>query len=251
MVLEPLALESLRHFVSTEKMRRVGRNAGKSAQVILFLGAPGSGKGTQSSWLSGQLGIPSLSTGDMLRAESKRNTAAGLKLRDILASGSLVNDETVCEAVGARLRRELPERGIILDGFPRTLRQAECLDGILSDMGLAGPIVLHLEVSRERLAGRMTARRQCAVCGSIYNLLSRPSSRGALCENDGGVLVQREDDKEEVILRRFREFDAASAPLVEFYRKADYHLIDGDRDSEVVSAELLDIVGPAETSAAA
>ena len=187
----------------------------------------------------------------MLRAESKRNTAAGLKLRDILASGSLVNDETVCEAVGARLRRELPERGIILDGFPRTLRQAECLDGILSDMGLAGPIVLHLEVSRERLAGRMTARRQCAVCGSIYNLLSRPSSRGALCENDGGVLVQREDDKEEVILRRFREFDAASAPLVEFYRKADYHLIDGDRDSEVVSAELLDIVGPAETSAAA
>jgi len=251
------ALESQTHFVSTEKMRRVGGKSRQSAsRVILFLGAPGSGKGTQSSWLSGQLGIPSLSTGDMLRAESKRNTAAGLKLRKILASGSLVDDEMVCQAVSSRLRLELPARGIILDGFPRTLRQAECLDRILSDLGIAGPVVLHLDlpngdVSRERLISRMTARRQCGVCGSIYNLMSRPSSLGTLCEKDGGVLLQREDDQEAVIRRRFTEFDLSCAPLVEYYKRADYHRVDGDRDTEVVAAEVLAIAGPAETSAAA
>jgi adenylate kinase len=250
-------LESETHFVSTEKMRRVSGNKGnanleKSAtQVILFLGAPGSGKGTQSSWLSGQLGIPCLSTGDMLRAESKRDTPGGLKLRKILASGSLVDDETVCEAVRSRLSRELPARGIILDGFPRTRRQAECLDKILTGMGMPGPVVLHLDVSRERLLSRMTSRRYCADCGSIYNLRSRPSSLGTHCENDGGVLLQREDDTEAVILRRFNEFDLSCAPLVEFYSNGDYHRIDGDRDTELVSTELLAIVGRTEASAAA
>jgi adenylate kinase len=244
-----LGLESQTHFVSTEKMRRIEGKPG--AQVIIFLGAPGSGKGTQSSWLSGQLGIPCLSTGDMLRAEAKQDTRAGLKLRKILASGSLVDDTVVCEAVRSRLRRELPARGIILDGFPRTCRQAECLDQILAGMGVPGPLVLHLDVARDRLLGRMTSRRYCAVCGSIYNLKSRPSSLGTRCENDGGVLLQREDDTEAVILRRFKEFDLSFALLVEFYSKAVYHRIDGDRDTAVVSAELLALVGPAQASAAA
>lgn len=230
-------------------MRGLG---GKSvSRVILFLGAPGSGKGTQSSWLSGQLRIPSLSTGDMLRAESKRNTPAGLKLREVMASGWLVDDEVVCEAVSARLRRELPARGIILDGFPRTRKQAECLDQILSSMGMPGPVVLHLDVSHEQLVGRLTARRQCGSCGAIFNLLSRPSARGMHCEYDGGVLVQREDDTEAVILRRLIEFDLSCAPLVEFYKTADYHRVDGDRDPEVVSAELLAIVGSVSSRAAA
>jgi adenylate kinase len=221
------------------------------ARVILFLGAPGSGKGTQSSWLSGQLGIPSLSTGDMLRAEAGRNTTAGIKLRKILASGFLVDDEVVCQAVSARLRREVPARGIVLDGFPRTRKQAECLDRILSGMGMPRPVVLHLDVSRDRLLSRLTSRRQCAVCGTIFNLMSRPSSLGTQCENDGGVLLQREDDSEAVILRRLTEFDRSCAPLVDFYSGADYHRIDGDRDTEVVSAQLLEIVGPVEARAAA
>jgi adenylate kinase len=220
-------------------------------RVILFLGAPGSGKGTQSSLLSGRLGIPCLSTGDMLRAEAARNTRSGLKLRDILAAGSLVDDEAVCRAVNSRLKRELPARGIILDGFPRTRRQAECLDQILAGIGMPRPLVLHLDVSRDRLLSRLTSRRQCAVCGTIFNLLSRPSSLGGRCENDGGILLLREDDAEAVILRRLIEFDRSCAPLVDFYRGADYHRIDGDRDTELVSAELLDIVGPAEARAAA
>src|SRR5271154_6403075 len=116
--LSPLSWQALSLFTG-EAM--VGRG---ETRVILFLGAPGSGKGTQSSLLSGQLGIPCLSTGDMLRAEAARNTRAGLKLRDILAAGCLVDDEVVCGAVSARLKRELPARGIILDGFPRTRKQA-------------------------------------------------------------------------------------------------------------------------------
>jgi len=222
-----------------------------SSRVTLFLGAPGSGKGTQSSVLSEQLRIPALSTGDMLRAEAKHDSPAGLKLRGILASGALVEDDVVCSAVRSRLRRTLPAGGMILDGFPRTRKQAECLDGILSGMGLPGPTVLHLDVSRDRLLGRLTSRRQCAVCGSIYNLLSRPSSLGALCENDGGALLQREDDTATVIRRRLTEFDLACAPLLEYYAGADYHRIDGDRETGLISAELLAIVGLAEARAAA
>jgi adenylate kinase len=213
------------------------------ARVILFLGAPGSGKGTQSSWLSGQLGMPCLSTGDMLRADPK--------LREILAAGSLVDDEVVCGAVSARLRRELPARGIILDGFPRTRKQAECLDQIRAGMGMPGPLVLHLDVSRDRLLSRLISRRQCAVCGTIFNLLSRPSSRGERCENDGGILLRREDDAEAVIRRRLIEFERASAPLVDYYSGADYYRLDGDRDTGVVSAELLDVVGLGEARVAA
>lgn len=187
----------------------------------------------------------------MLRAEAKRNTPAARKLRDILASGSLVDDNIVCAAVRARLKRELPTRGIILDGFPRTRNQAECLERILSNMRMPGPLVLHLNVSRPLLLNRLTSRRQCATCGTIFNLSSRPSLLGGHCEHDGGVLVQREDDTEAVIRRRLEEFDLSFAPLVEFYSKADYHRIDGDRETEAVSAELLSIVGPVEARAAA
>jgi len=217
----------------------------------LFLGAPGSGKGTQSSWLSGELGIPTLSTGEMLRAEAQRDTPQGIRIRKILAGGSLVDDSLVCKAVESHLKNELPSRGIILDGFPRTLKQAECLDQMLTRMGMPGPVVLHLDVSRELLVSRLTARRQCADCGSIYNLLSRPSSLGMQCEKEGGALVQRDDDTEAVIRRRLIAFDLACAPLVEFYSKADYHLIDGERDTAEVSAELLAIVGRAAVRVAA
>jgi len=221
------------------------------AGVILFLGPPCCGKGTQSARLSAALGIPSLSTGEMLRVEAKQNTPAGVRLRETLASGVLVKDEIVCAAVASRLKRGLPEKGIILDGFPRTIEQARCLDRIVANLRMPKPVVFYLDVSRERLIERMTARRQCAVCGTIFNLTSCPSKAGMRCEHDGGALVQRADDTESVILRRLKEFETACAPLIEHYRAANYHHIDGDRDADLVFADLLQLMGPSETRAAA
>jgi adenylate kinase len=222
-----------------------------SPRVILFLGAPGSGKGTQSSWLSDQLGIPTLSTGEALRTEAKRSTAAAVRLRRVLASGELVSDETVCEVVAGRLRRDRPERGLILDGFPRTLKQAIYLDALLDELNLPRPTVIHLQVSEEGLLRRLSARRHCAVCGAVYNLISRPSLRGPRCEHDGGLLVERDDDREEVIVRRLREFESATAPLIQYYRKADFHQVNGDRGLDDVAAELMNIAGAKQLSAAA
>jgi adenylate kinase len=212
------------------------------ARVILMMGAPGSGKGTQSSWLSKQLGIPCLSTGEILRTEAKRNTPAGFRLRQFLGTGALVEDDMVCAVVGARLRREKPENGLILDGFPRTVHQAVFLDSLLADLGLPRPTVIHLEVSREGLLRRLTGRRQCAVCGAIYNLNSRPSLRGSRCENDGGALVQRDDDTEVVILHRLQDFANYSAPLLNYYQGAPYHRIEADRDRDAIAEDLVAIV---------
>ncbi|MDP9054854.1 MAG: nucleoside monophosphate kinase [Acidobacteriota bacterium] len=249
---QPQGFEIETFFVSTEDMSRMGVAYGACAsRVVLFLGAPGSGKGTQSAWLSQQLGMPSLSTGDMLRAEAKRNTKAGVKLRTVLASGALADDKLVCAAVRARLHNDLPKRGIILDGFPRTVAQAKCLDEILCGMGMPGPLVLHLDVSRDNLLSRLTARRHCESCGTIYNLLSRPSARGAYCETDGAELQQREDDSEAVIRRRLTAFDLSSAPLIEYYSHTDYHRIDGNREPEPISRELMEIAGQERTRAAA
>lgn len=220
-------------------------------RVIVFIGAPGSGKGTQSLRLAKNLGMRALSTGEMLRGEAKRNTAEGRRLREILAAGSLVDDTVVCAAVKARLHRDVPLGGVILDGFPRNLHQAQRLDRILESMGKPGPLVVNLQVSRECLMERLTLRRQCDTCGTIYNLALRPSRLGTRCENDGGMLISRDDDDAAVIARRLDEFDRASAPLVEFYSKGDYHVVDGDQDAEVVSAALLAIVEMSAAFAAA
>jgi adenylate kinase len=220
-----------------------------SPRVLLFLGAPGSGKGTQSSWLSSRLGMPMLSTGEILRSEAKRNTPAGFRLRQVLASGALVDDELVCAVVGSRLRRDAigrnePSRGVILDGFPRTVQQAAFLDSVLADLGFPRPCVIHLEVSSQVLLKRLTARRHCATCGAIYNLVSRPSLHGSRCELDNGALIQRDDDSEGVILRRLADYQKSCQPLVEYYADSDYHRIDGDREPEQIFEQLLEIAVP-------
>jgi adenylate kinase len=215
-----------------------------NSPVVVFLGAPGSGKGTQSAWLSRELGIPTLSTGEALRAEAKRPSASGVELRRILASGSLVSDEVVCKVVGARLRNEASQSGMILDGFPRTVAQARYLDALLTEMGLPQPVVIHLHVPQRKLLQRLTGRRACAVCGSVYNLNSRPSLRGPRCENDGGLLIERDDDREEVVLRRLADFEASLAPLIDYYRNGDFHMVDGDRDLDTVAGELVRIASP-------
>ena len=237
--------------VSVEPKRVFGFTGNMSSRVILFLGAPGSGKGTQSARISAQLGIPSLSTGDMLRGEAKRDTPEGLRLREILTSGALVSDAIVCDAVASRLRRDLRNSGIILDGFPRTVKQAEFLDRLLAGLNLPRPLALHLDVATELLIERLAARRQCKVCGMIFNLVSKPSKAGTRCENDGGELIERSDDTEAAITRRMSEFEATFAPLIHHYRKGNYHRIDGDRDPEIIASELIRIVRPKRSQAAA
>ena len=206
-------------------------------RVILFLGAPGSGKGTQSSRLSSALGLPCVSTGEMLRSEARRNTPAGFRLRRLLNFGALVSDAMVCSVVRNTLTRDTLQAGLVLDGFPRTVQQAAWLDGLLADFDLPVPTVLHLCVSRAELLRRLTARRYCAVCGTIYN-------GGLRCENDGSLLVGRDDDSRNVILRRLAEFNRMSAPLIDYYSGRDYHKIDGEKNPHAIAYELREIFPP-------
>ena len=210
-----------------------------NARVILMMGAPGCGKGTQSARLTSMLGIPSLSTGEILRVEAAKDTPEGRTLRQIMGSGALVDDQTVCAAIASRLREELERGGVILDGFPRTVEQARFLDSVLAGMNLPGPTVLQIEVSSESLLRRLTARRQCSTCGRIYNLNTCPSAAGSVCEDDGGRLMRRADDTEETILRRFAEYEDRTAPVLAYYREGDCHFIDGDADSEEVANAVL------------
>ena len=182
--------------------------------------------------------MPACSTGQMLRAEAATNSVAGYQLRYMLASGSLLPDELVCTAVASRLQRDVPASGIILDGFPRTVAQAKFLDGLLGDLGMSRPEVIHLDVPQDLLLKRLTARRQCSRCGEIYNLISRPSAKGRLCEKDHAALVQRDDDTEGVILHRFSEYEALSAPLIRYYAGERYHRLDGSRSASEISRDL-------------
>jgi len=156
-----------------------------------------------------------------------------------------------CEAVAARLGRGVPKNGLILDGFPRTLAQAQCLDEMLRKFSLSAPLVIYLDVEPEQLIERLTARRQCAECGTIYNLHSLPSRSGLSCERDGADLIQRDDDKEEVIRRRFVEFELSCAAITAHYRGANYHRVSGAGRPDEIAAELLRIVaGEAQRAAA-
>jgi adenylate kinase len=199
-----------------------------SGRIILFMGAPGCGKGTQSSLLADATGISSISTGEILREASRKSSPEGLRLRQIMASGGLVDDGTVCDAVISRVRAmELVSGSLILDGFPRTVAQARKLSRVLEALGIDPPLVLHLDVPNEILVRRLSCRRQCAVCGAIYSLASGSLSH---CEADGGLLIERADDKEEVILKRLVAYEAETLPVLDYYRRrgdGNYRRIDG------------------------
>lgn len=221
------------------------------ARVILLLGAPGSGKGTQSSLLTSRFGIPALSTGAMLRDEAKQATPAGFRLRRIMATGALVDDEIVCEVVTARILTLSASGSLILDGFPRTVNQARELDRLLESLGMPRPLVVHLDVPHQTLLRRLAARRQCAKCGAIYNLASNPSTRGSRCQVDGGALVERDDDSQGVIARRLEEYEAETLPVVDYYRSRDYRRVEGDRAPLEIAADVLEIVAFPATAVAA
>ena len=184
---------------------------------VLLLGAPGVGKGTQAKRLVDEFRIPQISTGDLLREHRKNHTALGIMAEDIMAKGLLVPDELVNKMVATRLLEHDTEHGYILDGFPRTLNQAEWLDQQLVDSQL--PVVaVNIAVPERVLLERITGRLICPVCGTIYNIYSEPPRQPGICDREGAALTQRADDTEPVFRERMRAFQSKTAAVIEYYR---------------------------------
>jgi adenylate kinase len=203
----------------------------------IFLGAPGTGKGTQASVLAKKYGIPQISTGDILRQAAKDGTELGKKAKTIMDSGGLVSDDIIIALIKDRLAQADCVSGYILDGFPRTVPQAESLDKILKD---TSPIdgVIYFDVSENEIISRLTSRRTCRQCGQNYNMISDPPPADG-CKVCGGQVVQRDDDKEDTVRNRLVVYNDKTAPLIDFY-KAQNKLksIDGALDVEKVRAEI-------------
>ena len=198
---------------------------------ILLLGAPGVGKGTQAKELIKVWGIPQISTGDLLRGNVAQGTELGKTAKEIMGRGELVPDTLVNEMVAVRLQQPDTANGYILDGFPRTLVQAKWLDARLAALGGALPLVaVSIQVDYNRLLRRITGRRNCPVCQSIYNLYGKPPAKEGFCDVDGAALAQRADDTEKVFEERMRAYEALTAPVVEHYRALGrFAEVDGDR----------------------
>ena len=215
---------------------------------IVFLGAPGVGKGTYASRVGPILGIPQISTGDIFRAEVKSGSELGNKVKSIMDAGGLVSDEIVIEVLKKRLEEEDAQKGFILDGFPRTIPQADALDGIANiDM------VLNIDLPEDILIEKISARRVCRNCGDIYNIAniqreginmpSMPPKEEGKCDKCGGELYQRDDDKPEVIKERLEAYNKQTAPLIDYYRKrgilADFRPTAGPEEMVPKIVELL------------
>ena len=198
---------------------------------ILLMGAPGSGKGTQAKELVKLWGIPQISTGDLLRANVAQGTQLGKSAKEIMGRGELVPDSLVNEMVAVRLTEPDTANGYILDGFPRTLPQASWLDVRLAEQANALPLIaVSIQVDYNQLLRRITGRRNCPVCQTIYNVYGNPPKQDGFCDVEGAALVQRADDTEEVFKERMRAYEAQTAPVVEHYRDLGrFAEVDGDR----------------------
>jgi len=181
---------------------------------IVMLGPPGAGKGTYASRLTVRLGIPHISTGDMVREEIKKQTDLGLKIKEYSDRGALVPDEIIIKLLAERLRKPDCNRGFILDGFPRTISQAEALENIAKI-----DLVINLNVPDDIIITRLSNRLICSKCGAIYNLLTLKPKKEGVCDKCGGKLYQREDDKPEVIKERLNVYRKQTEPLIEYYAK--------------------------------
>jgi adenylate kinase len=182
-----------------------------------MLGPPGAGKGTQAIRVAERYSIPHISTGDIFRAAIKEGTEVGLKAKSYLDSGELVPDSVVTDIVAERISKKDCAGGFLLDGFPRTMAQAEALDKILSESGCPLTAVVDLAVEKQPLIERLTSRRMCSECGENYNLVSKKTKQQGVCDKCGGELYQRDDDKRETIENRLSVYDKQTAPLIEHY----------------------------------
>ena len=211
--------------------------------IVILLGMPGSGKGTQSKRLADKYGFQHLATGDIFRAEIAAKSAVGVKAQDYLKAGKLVPDAIVIEMVAGKI-----EQGgkYLLDGFPRTIEQAQGLDGMLKRVGSAVDLVVFLTLPKEEAIRRMASRRTCSGCGEVYNTISRPTKAEGVCDKCGAAVVQREDDTEATAAKRLMVFEDLTHPLVAYYKaEAAFHEVDAAKSPEAVEAALSAVIDAA------
>jgi adenylate kinase len=198
-----------------------------SRLCLILFGPPGSGKGTQAKLLKQSLGVAHISTGDMLRERVAAGDELGREVAGILQSGGLVPDETVNRMVEDRIEHTDCKNGFILDGFPRTVHQAELLAGLLASRGIR-PVVAFLKVDYNVIVARLSGRRQCPTCGALYSLTSNAPTVSEVCDYDGSKLVVRDDDREEVVQERLKAYERQTAPVLEFLRNTGYPVCEVD-----------------------
>ena len=221
------------------------------ANVIVLMGAQGAGKGTQAKILAERSGLPIVATGDMLRAAAEEDTPLGHQIRELQAAGQLVSDSVLAEVVSQRTSRDDCSNGYILDGFPRTLPQARLLEDIAADQGHQ-ICVIEIDVPRELLFKRLTGRRTCPVCGTIYNIYFKPSKEEGVCDLDGNPLFKRSDDNEEAIAKRLALYDEMTLPLLDYYAQLGYlNGVNGNASTEVVAERIAEVVSASERRSAA
>jgi adenylate kinase len=212
------------------------------SKIIVMLGAPGAGKGTQARLLSEKYKYPKISTGDILREMSRADTPLGRELRETIAAGDLVSDEILAEVIKSRTSSEEYARGYILDGFPRTLKQAALLEELAQPQGKK-VLAVRIAVTHDCLIKRLTGRRTCTKCGEIYNIYYRPPAREGFCDLDGAPLEQRSDDNEESVERRLAAYEASTAPLIDYYRQSGRLIeVDGERPVQEVFERLSEAI---------
>ncbi len=207
---------------------------------LIFLGPPGAGKGTQAAVISKDMGIPTISTGDMLRAAIKEGTEVGMKAKGFMDAGQLVPDEVIIGLIGDRLRESDCAKGFILDGVPRTIAQAQALE----DAGVRFDCVISLEVHDDAIVERMSGRRVCAKCGATYHLVNIPPKTAGVCDKCGGELKQRPDDEPDTVRSRLSVYHKETEPLKAFYaQRGLLHEVPGDRGLEETTKAVEAILG--------
>ena len=211
---------------------------------IIMLGAPGAGKGTQAKKIAAKYGIPHISTGDIFRANIKEGTELGKKAKTYMDQGLLVPDELVVDLVVDRLQQDDCKKGYVLDGFPRTIPQAESLDAALAKVGDKMEYAIDVNVPDENIVNRMGGRRACVGCGATYHIVYNPTTVEGICDACGEKLILRDDDKPETVQKRLGVYHEQTQPLIDYYTKAGIlKEVDGTVDMEEVFQNIVQILG--------
>ena len=211
---------------------------------IIMLGAPGAGKGTQAKQIAAKYSIPHISTGDIFRANIKNGTELGKKAKEYMDQGLLVPDELTCDLVMDRIAQDDAKNGFVLDGFPRTIPQAEALDAALTKIGQSMDYAIDVDVPDENIINRMSGRRACLNCGATYHIVSIPPKKEGICDSCGNALVLRDDDKPETVKKRLDVYHDQTQPLIDYYKgKGILKSVSGTQPMEKVFEDITAILG--------